>query len=491
MKESRSWLNVAIVLFVCLGSISYGYSASIIATTLGQPQFLSYMNLLPSNPQANALIGATNGLFQTGGLFGSLSIGPFADKFSRRGSIAIAAGTLVFGGALQAASQNVGMYLAFRFITGFGVGLIVGSVPLYQSEVSPPHSRGLLVGLHGVLLALGYSLAGWIGYACYAMKGNMQWRLPLGIQCVPPGLLLLGIYTLPESPRWLVQHGKLEQARAVLHRIHHDAADPEGAFAEKEFYDIKAQCELENTTGAGTWKSLFTGKHNLKRLALGFGTMFGQQCTGTIVINNYGVTLYSNVGFSGRQALALTAGWVTVAIPCNMITSLFIDRLGRVRFLLIGFIGVVCVLIGECVTLAVLEHRSSFSLSCLAIFFLFGHIFFCATCNDATTYIYSSEIFPTHLRAKGLSVSLAGLFLASLTYTQAASSAFAAIGWRYYLLFLCLSAVMVVIIYFFFPETKGLSLEEMSRVFGDPVAVDETSSVGAAAEIKESVEMKA
>jgi MFS family permease len=160
------------------------------------------MNLLPGNPNANALIGATNGLFQTGGLFGALSIGPFADTFSRRGCIAIAAFTLVFGGALQAASQNVGMYLAFRFITGFGVGLIVGAVPLYQSEVSPPHSRGLLVGLHGVLLAFGYSLAGWIGYACYTLTGNIQWRLPLGIQCVPPGLLLLGVYTLPESPRW-------------------------------------------------------------------------------------------------------------------------------------------------------------------------------------------------------------------------------------------------------------------------------------------------
>ena len=141
-------------------------------------------------------------------------------------------------------------------------------------------------------------------------------------------------------------------------------------------------------------------------------------------------------------------------------------------------------LIGECVVLSLLETRSDFSLSCLAIFFLFGHIFFCATCNDATTYIYASEIFPTHLRAKGLSVSLAGLFLASLAFTQGASNAFAAIGWKYYLIFLILSAIMVGIIYFFFPETKGLSLEEMSRVFGDPVAIDEGSSGGSAEEIE-------
>lgn len=197
---------------------------------------------------------------------------------------------------------------------------------------------------------------------------------------------------------------------------------------------------------------------------------------------------------------------MTVAIPCNVITSLFIDRLGRVKFLckhhlfsffdfadsytVIGFSGVVLVLVGECIVLSLLETRTNFALNCVAIFFLFGHIFFCATCNDATTYIYASEIFPTHLRAMGLSISLSGLFLASLAFTQGASSAFAAIGWKYYLIFIVLSGLMILIIYFFFPETKGLSLEEMSRVFGDPVAMDETGSRGSATEIKEAVEVK-
>lgn len=107
---------------------------------------------------------------------------------------------------MQAASQNIGMFLAVRTITGFGVGLVVGAAPLYQSEVSPPHSRGFLVGLHGVLIATGYSLAGWVGYACYTVGGNLQWRLPLALQVIPPGLLLMGVYFLPESPRWRTSH---------------------------------------------------------------------------------------------------------------------------------------------------------------------------------------------------------------------------------------------------------------------------------------------
>lgn len=138
------------MIFVTLGSLSYGYSASIIASTLGQPLFISYFNLDPLiNVNANALLGATNGTFQTGGFFGALAIGFCADRFSRRGAIAISSAILVIGGALQAGSVHITMFLIMRFVTGFGVGLIVGAVPLYQSEISPPHSRGLLVGLHG------------------------------------------------------------------------------------------------------------------------------------------------------------------------------------------------------------------------------------------------------------------------------------------------------------------------------------------------------
>lgn len=113
------------------------------------------MKLLPGQANghnANALIGATNGLFQTGGFFGALLIGPTADYFSRRGAIAISASMMVVGGAIQAASQNIAMFLVFRILSGFGVGMTVGAVPLYQSEVSPPHSRGFLVGLHGMFI---------------------------------------------------------------------------------------------------------------------------------------------------------------------------------------------------------------------------------------------------------------------------------------------------------------------------------------------------
>ncbi|OAP65611.1 hypothetical protein AYL99_01583 [Fonsecaea erecta] len=466
VKETWTWLNVLIVLFATFGSLSYGYCTTIIASTLGQPQFQGYMKLLPgqsNGDNASALIGATNGLFQTGGFFEVPSPSP---------------GFMVIGGAIQAASQNIAMFLVFRMFSGFGVGMAVGAVPLYQSEVSPPHSRGFLVGLHGVAIGAGSALAAWVGYACYTMTGNIQWRLPLALQVVFPAILGLGIYTVPESPRWLLQRDDPDKALAVLMKIHANAQDPDGAFAHREYNIMREQFALEtNVIGIAAYKEIFTKAHNLKRLALGFGVMFGGQCTGTLVINYYAVSLYSSIGYTGRQAFLLSAGYVTVSILGNAITAILVDRGGRVNFLIVGFAGLVLVLIGEIAMLSLPAHEQTSGTAAGAIVFLFMHIFFYGSFIDATTYIYVSEIFPTRLRAVGTSLSISGLFLASLIFTQAASSAFKAIHWRYYIVFTVLTAIYVVLLWLFFPETKGLSLEEVAKIFGDPVA-DGTHVVG-------------
>lgn len=115
--------------------------------------------------------------------------------------------------------------------------------------------------------------------------------------------------------------------------LHRDKNDPSDALVKEEFYALLKQIELENAQGGTGYKQLFSGAAKRKRLALGFLTIFGGQCTATVVINNYGVTLYTALGYEGRTTLALTAGWVTVSVFGNAFTSFFVDRVGRVRFL--------------------------------------------------------------------------------------------------------------------------------------------------------------
>lgn len=134
MAFSPAAIRMLIVLFVSLGSLTYGYCSSIIATTLGQPTFIAYFEL---NTRSNAadLMGAINGLYQAGGLFGSLSIISTPDWLGRRKALLLYSVITLIGGALQAGSVHIGMFLVMRFITGFGIGALVGLVPLYQSEM--------------------------------------------------------------------------------------------------------------------------------------------------------------------------------------------------------------------------------------------------------------------------------------------------------------------------------------------------------------------
>ena len=173
-----------------------------------------------------AIQGATNGLYTAGGFFGALISSWLAELVGRKRTIFGACLVATIGGALQAGSVNIGMFIFVRFISGWGVGsspkiisdtialllchtdhlalgMILVLIPLYQTEVAPPSSRGMMVGLHGVLITVGYCSSSWVGFAFYFVNANgAQWRLPLAIQAIPPLILSVGILVLPESPRW-------------------------------------------------------------------------------------------------------------------------------------------------------------------------------------------------------------------------------------------------------------------------------------------------
>jgi len=140
-----------------------GYSASVIATTLAQPSFYTFFATGLTTP----LIGTMNGLFQAGAFFGALCISWVGDHWGRKWGISIACILVLISGALLAASQNLAMFLAFRFFAGMGSWWLLGGVPVYLSEIVPPKNRGLLVDIHSAALLLGYTIASWVGYGFY------------------------------------------------------------------------------------------------------------------------------------------------------------------------------------------------------------------------------------------------------------------------------------------------------------------------------------
>ncbi|KAK5360459.1 hypothetical protein LTR11_010287 [Exophiala xenobiotica] len=459
-------------MYVCLGSVMYGYGASIIGTTLGQPTFIKYMKLDTAS-NAVQLEGAINGLFQVGGLFGTFGSQYFSDRFGRLKALFVACCFYLLGGVLQTGSAAVGMFIVARFITGVGV------VPQYQSEISSPHSRGLLVGFHGGALGIGYCMASWIGVGFFHVHAqNTQWRIPLAIQCILPIILGAGVLFLPESPRWLVQRHQKDRALEVLKRLHHDPSDPDDSFALAEFTQIDRQLEEERHLETG-WSSFWKVPANRKRAAMGFWIMFGLQCTGTQVINNYGTLLYSNLGYGSSTQLLLQAGWITQAVIGNFSNAFYMDKFKRIHLFVFGLVMDGIVLIIEMILLSLYSHSTNRAGNQAAVAMLFLHGAFYAFSLDGTSYVYMTEIFPTHLRSKGISISIAGLYIAPLILLTSAPTAFAHIGWKYYIVFVVCIVLTLVFIILVCPETRGMPLEEIAALFGDKVVahIDETGHV--------------
>ncbi|KAK5167528.1 uncharacterized protein LTR77_007227 [Saxophila tyrrhenica] len=467
--------NFMVVFFAALGSFTYGFSSSIIGAVFGLPSFFAYFDLSLEGEGAkhgNDIIGAANGLFAGGGMIGALIISPSLNKFGRKLTIQAICVICVVASAIQGGSVHIGMFLAGRFLSGLGVGMMQVSVPIYQSELSPAKQRGRMVGGHGILIVCGYAMAAWTGVGCFFAAPEVSWRLCLSLQIVAPLILAIGSPWLPESPRWLIAHNREKEGLAVLQRLHVRPGDTNDIAAKEEYYQIRKQIELEAQTGVTTMWQMFKRRSYVKRILCGVLVQFAAQSTGVLVVNNYQVLLYGNLGLDGWLPLVLYGIYTSWAAFLNWINSLILDRIGRRPVIIFGLMG--CVAMITIYTAMVAEYAGTDNRAgnAMGVLFLFLFVTFYGASQDASSYVYCAEIFPTGVRAQGLSIAIATLFGSTLLYTEAAPIAFLKVGWKYYLVFIIVPALCVPLEYLFLPETNGLTLEEIADKFGDEVAVD-------------------
>ncbi|KAF2013703.1 MFS transporter [Aaosphaeria arxii CBS 175.79] len=466
-RQRINAFNVFILIFVGLGSMTYGYTASIIGTTLGQPSFITYF-ALDTRPNGTDLIATTNGLFQAGGVIGTLLLPVVADKYGRKWGIAVSAILAIISGALLTGSTHIGVFIAFRFIAGASAFMVLAAVPIWMNEVVPVKMRAGLVDIHAVLLVLGYFIQGWVGYGFFFWTngGENSWRPPLSLQCVWPILLLAGLYWIPESPRWLIAQDRLDEARVILDRLHSDPSDPENEYARAEFYQIQKQITLDKTL-ENSWVAMFRKPSYRKRAFLAIGTTFFIQCSGVLVINNYGPTLYKNLGFTPEKQLLYPAAWLTLALGTNLMSIPLVDKFPRNKWLAIGILGCMVCLIVEAALVAefVPSNNTAALQAAVAMFFLFQLPY--GVCLDGPQFAYLGELFPTHLRAKGVSLGVAMISFTNIIWLQAAPTAFQNIGWKFYLVFIIPGTIGGLVIWNFFPDTNGMPLEEIAALFGD------------------------
>ncbi|KAH6662489.1 general substrate transporter [Halenospora varia] len=476
MTSRTTAYNVAVGATVAMGSFTYGFGFASFSTSIGQPGFFEYFNLSLKGSGAaytNHILGAVNALFFFGAAIGALVGGPMADRIGRKRAIQTAAAISIVGGALVAGSVHVAMLIVVRTIQGCGLGALATITPIYLAEASTPSKRGMLTGLHGFFLVAGYNISAWVGFGCYFSKNlTFQWRGPLALTALPALLLLVGTFWVPESPRWYLMKGRAEEAWTTLSRLHHDARDPNEMGANVEFVQMQRQIEFEQTNPSGYWAILSTPSYR-KRAFLACFIQFAAQSSGALVINNYSIIIYTQLGLTGFMPLLMYCIFTLIGATGNLCSLLTIDWTGRRFALITGLSGCLVALILETAMIAefVTGSHPSDAGKRVAVFAIMLYVFFYGFFLDAASFIYSSEVYPTNIRSRGVALATFTYFVSSITYVTPGATAIASIGWKYFLVFVCLTFISVVVVAFLFPETKGRSLEELAELFGDPVVL--------------------
>ncbi|KAJ5977535.1 hypothetical protein N7501_000877 [Penicillium viridicatum] len=438
------WYSLGIAFFAAIGTFLFGFDTGIATTTIAHQSWIDYMQ-----KPSNGVTGAVVAVYIAGEAVGALTQTFIGDRLGRIRFMQMMCIIVTIGTVIQTASVNIGMFLAGRVLAGFAVGGMVATVPIYLSEISDPKYRGLIGGISGCGISFGTMMSNWVGYACsYAPYGPIQWRLPLGIQ-IPWGIIMfIGLATfMPNSPRQLIRHGKIDLARSEFASIRRGLPLQE---MEEEFGLMKAQIE--------------------HRVLVSIAVQTMTSLTGVNVIQYYQTILYKGLGIGSHSILALAAVYGTIAFLSNSVTTMYMtDQWGRRKMLIAGLAGVVLIEIYAAVMQRQFQNTDNRVGKGFAILGIYLFVVFYYGMLNSTTWLYGAEVLPIALRSKVMGLAAASHFIVNVGITEAGPSAFANIHENYYYVFVVCSAFFLVIAYFYFPETKQKTLEEVAAAFGDRV----------------------
>ncbi|KAF2441529.1 general substrate transporter [Karstenula rhodostoma CBS 690.94] len=450
--------------FLFLGSTTLGYDGSLLNGLQTMPAWQSFFH----HPTGShlGLLGAFPGF----GGFAVLIFTPYvADYCGRRLGTGIGCCLVILGAAIQAcpqASNPDAMFLAGRFIMGMGSNISNATCPLLITEVSHPRHRGRVTTIYNTVWYVGAILAAWTTFGTLNhVVGDISWRLPVGLQCAMPGIQLLTLWMIPESPRWLIAKGKYAQAKKILTKYHGNGTETD--FVNWEFSEISQTIELEEAASSSSgWYELVRTPGNRKRCLLIILTAIFSQCSGNGLVSYYLSSVLNTIGITDPSNQAAINGGLT--IWCWLVSlgcAFLVDRVGRrVLFLTAGVGMLVAFSIWTaCSAVYAKTGDSGAGSAVLAMIFLFyGAAGFAW---PGLTVSYTVEILPFKIRAKGLTLCFIGTSLAGIFNQYVNPIGLEALGWKFYIVYIVVLVLECLAIYFLYVETRGPTLEEIAVLF--------------------------
>ncbi|KAK2761153.1 hypothetical protein FQN54_001674 [Arachnomyces sp. PD_36] len=462
------WSPSLLRLYACL-SLAYlcgclnGYDGSLMG---GLNAMVTYQKFFDMK-SAGSSTGLVFAMYNIGSIPAVFMTGPVNDYLGRRAGMFTGAAVVIIGTCVQAPSVNRGMFLAGRFILGFGVSFCAVSAPCYVSELSHPRWRGTQTGLYNCTWYIGSILASWVVYGSSRVDSHVGFRIPIWCQLISSAIVALGVFFLPESPRWLIAQGRTAEAEAVLARYHGEgsASHP---MVVLELKEMESQI-MTDSSDKRWWdyRGLFNSHSARRRLICVLGMACFGQLSGNSITSYYLPVMLENAGIVDEQRKLILNGISPVLSLFSAVGgALVVDKLGR-RPLLI------CTLLFGSAAFAVMTGTSKMATddptnkaaanTTIAFIYLFGIIFSLGWTPLQSMYI--AETLPTETRAKGTAIGNLASSISSTIIQYGSGPAFADINYYFYLVFVGWDLFEIVFIYFFFPETKQRTLEELSEVF--------------------------
>ncbi len=437
MKLNAYLLKSTVV--AALGGLLFGFDTAVISGTTSA--LASTYDLSPT------LLGVTVASALYGTIMGAMLAGWPGERYGRRDSLRGMAILYLVSALGCAAAWNWPSLMVFRFVSGLGIGGSSVLGPMYIAEIAPAKLRGRLVGFFQFNVVLGILLAYFSNYLIGLRHlGASEWRWELGVAALPAALFFIMLFTIPRSPRWLAKKGRVDEARAVLQMTGDENY-------EHDLQDIVASISIEQKQAA---EKLFTRKYAFPIfLAVSIG-MFNQ-LSGINAILYYLNDIFGYAGFSkvsgNLQAVAIGA----TNLLFTLIAMSVIDRIGRKKLLLIGSVGTAACLAGVAAIFFTGRNEN------LLVWLLIGYIAFFAFSQGAVIWVYLSEVFPNTVRAKGQSLGSFSHWFMNAAISGIFPLMAASSGAYPFVFFSLMMVLQFFVVLFVYPETKGVSLEEMEK----------------------------
>ncbi|KAI4618809.1 hypothetical protein J4E80_005413 [Alternaria sp. BMP 0032] len=462
-----------ILLVPLLSSAVAGYDGSLMNGLQSLPQWQEYFG----HP-TGALLGLVNAAQSAGSVVVLPFVGVLSDRYGRR--IVLFSGLIgvIIATIIQATATTLAQFVVSRAVVGAAGMFVVQPSPMLIAELAYPTHRGKYTSAFWTMYYLGAILAAWTTFGTQNHSGNWSWRIPTILQAGYPLVQLAFFWTLPESPRWLVAKERQGEARQILAR-YHSGGDEYSPLVTREMSEIVYAIRQESAAKSVQWSALVATPGNRKRLFLAVCVGGFAQWNGIGVVSYYLTLVLNSIGITDPFMQTLINGLLQIFnFAAAVSAALLVDRLGRRTLFLWSGIGMLISYIVWTACSAVNNEDNNKAAGYVVVVCLFVFYFHYDIAYTPLLMSYPTEIFTYSLRSKGISCELLSIYVSLVIQAFVNPVGMENLGWKYYIVFCCLLVVFLGVTYFFFPETKGRSLEEIAEIFDGPGASPDAGLVG-------------